>query len=225
MQSEAVQAALDRQVELEREIDRLCLAKFAGTCGACGGKCCRANHSALTVESWWLRNVSMRAHGKWWPDDWKSRTGCAAQGPAGCLLKAGRPTCCWSWLCEPLLAECIDLWQVIFHVFVSELPAELTRLTPTLDLLQLDQAGVAENLPLITQRLEEAHRVLAEAKTLIDPAASELDKHRTALHLLCLMPHLLHPLARQAMLDRIAGRRLDSFSGDTEDAQDKEKQV
>ena len=207
MPDAAIEVALDRHVELERAIDRLCLAKFAETCIACGGKCCRANLSALTIESWWLRNVSMRAHGKWWPDDWRSRSGCVAQGPEGCVLKAGRPTYCWSWLCEPLLAECADLWQVIFHVFVSELPAELTRLTPTMDLLQLDEAGVAANLPLIVERLEEAHRLLAEAKTLIDPAAGELDKHRVGLHLLCRMPRLLHPLAREAMLDRIAGRQ------------------
>jgi len=219
----AIQAALDRHVELERQIDRLCLAKFAGACIACGGKCCRANHSSLTIQSWWLRNVSMRAHGKWWPDDWQSRTGCAAQGPAGCVLKAGRPTYCWSWLCEPLLAECADLWQVIFHVFISELPAELAQLTPTMDLLQLDEASVAANLPLITQRLEEAHRLLAEARTLIDPVAGELDKHRTALHLLCRMPRILHGLARQAMLDRIAGRQQDFSSRDAgETARDKQ---
>ncbi len=220
MPAAAIEAALDRHIELERVIDRLCLAKFAGTCIACGGKCCRANLAALTIESWWLRSVSVRAHGKWWPDDWQSRSGCVAQGPEGCVLKAGRPTYCWSWLCEPLLAECADLWEVIFHVFVSELPAELTRLTPTMDLLQLDEAGVTDNLPLIVERIEQAHRLLAEAKALIDPAAGELDKHRVGLHLLCRMPRLLHPIAREAMLDRIAGRQDGSSSRDAGDKEE-----
>ena len=196
--------AIDRQIELDREIDRLCLAKFAATCIECGGKCCRANHSAMTIRSDWLRTVSERAHGKWWPDDWQDRAGCSAQGPEGCVLKAGRPPCCWSWLCEPLLNTCADLWEVVFYTFLSELPAELARLSPTMDLLDLDAAGVAANMPLIAERIEWAHRLLAEAKTLIDPAADESAKCRIALHLVCLMPRLLSPAARQAMLDRMS---------------------
>ena len=196
-------AVIQRQIDMDREIDRLCAAKFAATCAACGGKCCRANHAAMTIRGYWLRTVSERAHGRWWPDDWRDRAGCAALGPAGCVLTAGRPPCCWQWLCEPLLAECGSFWELVFYVFVSELPGELARLSPELNLHDLDQSGVEANLPLIAERIEWAHALLAEAKTLIDPATGEAERSRTALRLLCLMPQLLHPLAREAMLERL----------------------
>ena len=196
-----VQKAIERYVELELEIDRLCTARFAGTCAECGGLCCRANHAAMTLGSWWLREVSLHAHGQWWPEDWPTRQGCAALTPTGCVLHAGRPVCCWSWLCEPLVRQCGSVWEVVFYGFLSELPGEIARLSPSLDLLQMSQDDIAVRAEALAGRVELAHRMLAAARRLLDPAVTDIDKHRIALRLICQMPRILQPSVHQALLE------------------------
>jgi hypothetical protein len=198
-----IQKAIERYVELELEIDRLCTARFGGTCGACGGLCCRANHAAMTLGSWWLRQVSVQAQGQWWPEDWATRQGCCAQTPTGCVLHAGRPVCCWSWLCEPLVRQCVDVWEVVFYGFVSELPGDVARLTPSADLLQMSEGDIVAVADRVAGRVEEAHRMLAAGRRLLDPAVAEVEKARIALRLICQMPRILQPSVHQALLENM----------------------
>lgn len=201
----ALENAIGRYIELELEIDRLTSEKFAGLCAECGGLCCRAGHANLTLRSWFLREVSRRVHGRWWPDDWETREGCVAQTQTGCLLRAGRPGPCRQWFCEPYLAPCKDVWEVVFYGFLCELPLETTRLSPSMDLVELTAEQAARHAALIAERLERSGRLFAAARRLIAREASELEKHRVALGLLCSVPAILQGPACQAILDRMPG--------------------
>jgi len=205
MLPEILEHAADRYAELERRIDRLMPARCAGVCLDCRGGCCRAGMANQTIRTWWLREVSVRAHGRWWPDDWRQRAGCVALTERGCLLSAGRPVNCRTYFCEPYLAACRDVWQTILCAFLSELLPETMRLSPKLNLLDLSAEEGVSRAGEIAECVEASHRLLAAAEQLADEGAPERTKHRVALELLCSMPGMLRPAVRRRVLAEIGG--------------------
>jgi hypothetical protein len=201
----ALETAIERYIELEREIDRLTSEKFTVVCADCGGLCCRAGYANMTIRSWFLREVSRRVHGNWWPDGWETRNGCVAQAETGCVLHVGRPPLCRQWLCGPYLGPCRDIWEVVFYTFVSELMPQTLRPSPKLDLVEMAAEQAHAHAEIIAERIEESHRLLPVAKRLIDEKASESDKCRVALGILWSAPILLQTPTREAIPGRLEG--------------------
>jgi hypothetical protein len=91
----------------------------------------------------------------------------------------------------------------VFYGFVSALPGEVARLTPSMDLLQMSEGDIAAAAELVAGRVELAHRMLAAGRRLLDPAPPETDKLRIALRLICEMPRILQPSVHQALLEKM----------------------
>ena len=205
MPPRGIEKAIGEYAELEMEIDGLVRRRMGPVCAACRKVCCRPEVCRQSLESWWLRRVSRRVHGKWWPDDWQTRDGCVALTDAGCLLRAGRPTFCRSFACGRYVRAYRDVWEVVFYSFVSDLLRQTVQLTGRLDLEYMTAAQARPHAATIAARLAAARELLAEAKRLIDPAEAEAEKHRVALKLIVAMPAILRHTTRQAILSKLGG--------------------
>jgi len=200
-----LERAADRYIELEREVDRLMPPGCAAACVECAGPCCRAGMANQTIRCWWLREVSVRVHGRWWPEDWRQRAGCVALTPTGCLLSAGRPVNCRTWYCDAYLAGCKDLWQAVLCAFLSELLPQTMLLAGNVYLPDLTEDDGPAHAAAIAERIEWAHRLLGRAKTLTDPTADEPERLRTTIGLICILPGILSDSVRGRLLRDLPG--------------------
>jgi len=204
---ETDQTELDRAIaeyaDLEMEVSRLVDGRMNHVCAACKKPCCRADICAQAIECWFLLQVSRHVHGQWWPEDWQSRKDPFALTGNGCLLKAGRPLICRSFVCDAYTAAYGNLWEAVFMGFVSDLLLVAGQITRGVTVESLDESNAPAYASRLLANLAEARGQLDLAKRLLDPAATELDKHRVALKLLCLAPHCFRATMRRAILDRI----------------------
>jgi len=198
---------LDRAVaeyaELEMAVARLVDGRMNHVCAACRKPCCRADVCVQAVECWFLLQVSRHVHGKWWPDDWQSRKDPFALAAGGCLLKAGRPLICRSFVCDAYVASYGSLWEAVLMSFASDLLWQAGQITAGVSVESLDEGRAPAYAGKLRLKLADARRQLDLAMTLVDPAATELDKHRVALKLLCLAPRCFRATMRRAILDRL----------------------
>ena len=208
MLSAELQQAVAEYAELDMEIGRLVAERFYDVCAACRKRCCKPEVCEQALDSWWLRQVSEHVHGKWWPDDWEGLDECVAMTAEGCLLQAGRPIICRSFVCDRYVEAYADIWEVIFYSFISDLPWEVGQLSSRVGIETLGPDNAPRYAGKILHRLAEARGLLAEAKGLLDPSAGEGDKHRIALKLLAAVPRFLRATTRRALLVRLGGSSL-----------------
>jgi hypothetical protein len=204
--------AIAEYADLEMAVAGLIDGRMNHVCAACRKPCCRADVCAQAVECWFLLQVSRHVHGKWWPDDWRSRKDpfALSAGPwgplrGGCLLKAGRPLICRSFVCDAYVASYDSLWEAVLMCFASDLLWQAGRITATVSVESLDEDRAAAYAGKLRRKLDDARKQLDLAMMLMDPAATELDKHRVALKLLCLVPRCFRATMRRAILDRLGG--------------------
>ncbi len=201
------QTELDRAIieyaDIEMEVARLVDGRMNHVCATCRKPCCRADVCAQAIECWFLLQVSRHVHGQWWPKDWQSRKDPFAMTENGCLLKAGRPLICRSFVCDAYTEAYGSLWEAVFLSFVSDLLFLAGQITRSVSVESLDESKAPAYASRLRQRLAEARQQLDLAKRLLDPAETELDKHRVALKLLCLAPRCFRATMRRAILDRI----------------------
>jgi len=204
---ETDQTELDRAIveyaDIEMEVTRLVDGRMNHVCAACRKPCCRADVCAEAVECWFLREVSRHVHGQWWPRDWQSRKDPFALTQKGCLLKAGRPSICRSFVCDAYTQAYGSLWEAVFMSFVSDLLLMAGQITRSVSVESLDESQAPAYASRLLGKLAEARRQLDLAKRLLDPDVTELDKHRITLKLLCLGPRCFRATMRRAILDRI----------------------
>jgi len=204
---ETNQTELDRAIveyaDIELEVARLVDGRMNHVCAVCQKPCCRADVCAQAIECWFLLQVSQHVHGKWWPDDWQKRKDPFALTGNGCLLKAGRPLICRSFVCDAYVAGYGDLWEAVFMGFVSDLLLQAGQITHSINVEALDEDNAPTYASKLLAKLASARQQLDLAKRLMDPAATELDKHRVALKLLCLAPRCFRATMRRAILTRI----------------------
>lgn len=204
---ETEQTELDRAIveyaDIEMEVALLVDGRMNHVCATCRKPCCRADVCAQAIECWFLLQVSRHVHGKWWPDDWQSRKDPFAMTEKGCLLKAGRPLICRSFVCDAYAAAYGSLWEAVFLSFASDLLLAAGQITHGVNVESLDEAKAPAYASRLLAKLAEARQQLDLSKRLLDPAATELDKHRVAMKLLCLAPRCFRATMRRAILDRI----------------------
>ena len=197
--------AIRDYAELEIEIDQLVRERDHGACARCEKPCCRADVCRQVVESWWLREVSRHVHGAWWPDDWETRDECIAMTETGCMLKAGRPVICSSFVCDRYVEAYEGLWEAAFVSFVSDLLWNVAQLTGRVHIEQLAEDDAPRYLDRIVERVATGRRRLDEARRLLDDGTDDLTKHRVLLGLLCEMPRSFRATTRRALLARLDG--------------------
>jgi hypothetical protein len=195
--------AIAEYADLEMAVARLIDGRMNHVCAECRKPCCRADVCTQAVECWFLLQVSQHVHGKWWPQDWPSRKDPFALTAGGCLLKAGRPLICRSFVCDAYVASYGCLWEAVFMSFASDLLWHAGQITGTVNVESLDEDRAPSYAGKLRRNLADARRQLDLAMMLMDPAATELDKHRVALKLLCLAPRCFRATMRRAILDRL----------------------
>ena len=198
-----LQRAIREYAELEVQISQLVCERLHWVCAACEKPCCRADVCRQAVESWWLREVSRHVHGKWWPDDWQSRDECIAMTDRGCMLKAGRPMICRSFVCDRYAEAYGSLWEAAFFSFVGDLFWEIGQLSSRVHLEDLDEDRAPRYAGKIAERTAEGARLLQLARRLLDDGVGEREKHRVLLELLCRVPRCFRATTRRALLARL----------------------
>jgi hypothetical protein len=178
-----------------------------GVCAACLKPCCKPEYCHNAVESWFLRQVSRHVHGKWWPQDWEHSRTCIAMTDRGCLLRAGRPVLCRSFVCPDYAAAYRDVWEVLYYSFLSDLMWEVGQLSSRVHLDCLPAERAPRYAKQLAARIAEGRRLMARAAGLMAPALGEPARHRIALELLAAMPRFFRASTRQAVLDRLTGGR------------------
>jgi len=199
----ALRKAIADYAELELEIDRLVKGRLSDVCANCEKPCCRPDVCEQAVESWWLREVSRHVHGRWWPDDWQAARQCVAMTETGCLLTAGRPLICRSFVCDHYVEAYGDLWEAVFFSFVADLLWEVSQLSSRVSLETLEADEAPKYAEAIARRIAVGRRQLDLAKRLLDPAVDRMEKHRITLRLLCEVPRFLRATTRRAILARL----------------------
>jgi hypothetical protein len=205
MPSGTLQKTIADYADLDRQVGRLISHRLRHVCADCRKQCCRPDVCRQAVESWWLRQASQLVHGKWWPADWRTRDTCIAMTAGGCLLEAGRPTFCRSFVCDRYVEEYRDVWEVVFYSFLSDLTGQTVRLSSRADVEYLPAGEVRRHAKAIARRVADSRSLLEQAKRLIDPAVAELAKHRIALKLLASQPAFLRATTRRMLLARLGG--------------------
>ena len=203
MPSPDLKKALGEYAELEMEIGRLVVERLYGVCAGCEKPCCRPDVCRQVVESWWLREVSRHVHGTWWPDDWESRDRCIALTDRGCLLEAGRPMICRSFVCDKYTEAYGSLWEAALFSFLADLLWEVGQLSSRVHLEDLKEAAAPKYAAKIAARIAEGRRLLEWARRLGDDAVGEKEKHRILLRLLCHVPRCFRATTRRALLARL----------------------
>ena len=203
MSAEKIRQAVAEYAELDVEIGRMISERLSGVCADCDKPCCRADVCQQAVESWWLRQVSEHVHGKWWPDDWETWTDCIAMTASGCMLAAGRPVICRSFVCDFYTEAYGSLWEAAFVSFVSDLTWEVGQLSNRVHVEQLEEDDAPKYVDRIAERIAEGRRLFELAKRLLDEGVDEVGKHRILLELLCRMPRCFRATTRRALLSRL----------------------
>jgi len=195
--------AIHEYAELERQIDQLVSERLDWVCAACEKRCCRPDVCRQVVESWWLREVSRHVHGKWWPDDWQSRKECIAMTDRGCMLEAGRPAICRSFVCDRYTEAYGGLWEAAFFSFAADLPWEVGQVSHRVHVENMDEEDFPRYAARIAERVAEGRRLLQLARRLLDDGVREAEKHRVLLELLCRVPRCFRASTRRALLARL----------------------
>ena len=198
-----IESLIAAYAELEMRIGDLVAARLGGICAGCPKPCCRPDVCREVLESWWLRKVSQHVHGRWWPDDWRTAERCVALGPAGCILKAGRPALCRSFVCDRYTKAYGDVWEAVFYSFAADLLMDLGTLSSRVSIEQLDERGVRARADKIDRRVRRASELLEQATALIAPTVGEAAKGRVALKLLASVPRCLRATTQRAILERV----------------------
>ena len=165
--------AIVEYAELEIAVAELIDGRMNHVCAACKKPCCRPDVCAQAVESWFLRKVSEHVHGKWWPDDWETRTDPFALTDTGCMLKAGRPLICRSFVCDAYVAGYGDLWEAILMGVASDLLWQAGQITRSVSVESLDEASAPKHAAALRQRLSDARTQLDLARKLVDETRPE----------------------------------------------------
>ncbi len=195
--------AIRQYAELEMEINQAVSERLHWVCAACEEPCCRPDVCRQVVESWWLREVSRHVHGKWWPDDWQSRDECIAMTDRGCMLEAGRPAICRSFVCDKYTEAYGGLWEAAFFSFAADLTWEVGQVSHRKHLEELDEEDFPRYAAKIAERAAEGRRLLRLGKRLLDDGTEEGEKHRILLKLLCRVPRCFRATTRHALLARL----------------------
>jgi hypothetical protein len=198
-----MKSIIGRYAELEMEIHRLVSARLGHVCKGCKKPCCRPEICREVVESWWLRNVSEHAHGRWWPEDWETAQRCIAIGSGGCILKAGRTGLCRSFVCDKYTQAYGDVWEAVFYSFAADLLMDVGALASGKSIEAMGEKAILAKADRIAERIERAHGLLAEAMALIDPAVGQAAKGRVALKVLAAVPRCLRATTQRAILGRV----------------------
>lgn len=205
MPTSGLRQAVAAYAELDTEIGRLIDQRMHAVCAECPKQCCRADVCRQAVETWWLRQVSRHVHGKWWPDDWRTRDECIAMTPTGCLLEAGRPAICRSFVCDRYTEAYGSLWEAVFYSFLSDLTWEVGQVSNRVHLEQIDEDDFPRYAERIGERVAAGRRQLELGRRLLDDDASDLEKHRITLRLLGEVPRFWRATTRRAVLARLDG--------------------
>lgn len=201
MPADLVQDAIARYAAIERRIGDWIFPRLTRVaCAACQPHCCRADICRRALQSWWLREVGVSVHGRWWPTDWRTREAPIAQTDTGCLLRAGRPILCWTFHCEQYFVPCESWWEVIGYAFLCDLPSYTVHVSSTVDLIALDEEDVIHFISPIRARVAAAEELLDLADRLLAPDTPKPQRHRIALKLIAVWPSFLLPIPRRAVL-------------------------
>ncbi len=203
MSETQLEQAVAEYAALEQEIGRRVAERFSDVCAGCQKRCCRAEVCEQALSSDWLRTVSRSVHGKWWPDDWEDHDECHAMTETGCLLLAGRPAICRSFVCDEYTEAYASIWEVVFYSFLADLPWEVCQVTGRTNLEEVDTEKLPGYAGRVLGRLADARAMLARAERLLDEKTDEAERHRIALELLCLMPRMFRATTRNALLARL----------------------
>ncbi len=188
---------------LEQDIGALVKRRSAVACARCEKICCRPDVGEQALESWWLREVGRQAHGRWWPDDWRTRDQCAALGDTGCTLTAGKPMICWSFVCDLYTEVYEDLWDAALYSFLADLLWEVGQLTRKLHLEYATEEQALAHADKIATRVAWGRELLEEAKHLVDGSLDEVGRHRLLLSLMCRVPRFFRATTQRALLSRL----------------------
>ena len=188
---------------LEQQIGSLVARRSTVACARCQKVCCRADVGQQILQSWWLREVSRQVHGKWWPDDWETRQQCVALTDSGCMLKAGKPMICWSFVCDQYVEVYHDLWDAAFYSFLADLLWEVGQLTKKLHLEYATEEQALTHVNKITARVAWGRELLEEARHLVDGTLDEVGRHKLLLSLLCRVPRFFRATTQRSLLSRL----------------------
>jgi len=188
---------------LDVEVGQAIAGRALGACAQCTKPCCRPDVCRQAVESWWLRRVTQHVHGQWWPDDWETREQCIAMGPGGCVLKAGRPVICGSFVCDFYTEAYGHLWEAAFVSFASDLLWDVGQLSSRVHVEELAEDDVPRYAEKLAERVAEGRRLFELSRGLLDGGLDDLGKHRVLLELLCRMPRCFRATTRRSLLERL----------------------
>ena len=188
---------------LEQDIGELVARRSAVACARCEKICCRPDVGEQALESWWLREVGRQAHGRWWPDDWRNGDQCAALTETGCMLTAGKPMICWSFVCDLYTEVYEDLWDAAFYSFLADLLWEVGQLTKKLHLEYATEEQALTHVNKITARVAWGRELLEEARHLVDGTLDEVGRHKLLLSLLCRVPRFFRATTQRSLLSRL----------------------
>ena len=192
-----------RYVRLEQDISALVVQRSTVACARCPKICCRPDVGQQALESWWLREVSRQAHGRWWPDDWRTRQQCVALTDSGCMLTAGKPMICWSFVCDLYTEVYDDLWDAAFYSFLADLLWEVGQLTRRLHLEHATEQDALTHARTIDARVTWGRRLLDEARGLVDGSLDEIGRHQLLLSLLCRVPRFFRATTQRSIMARL----------------------
>jgi len=192
-----------RYAELEQEIGSLVARRSTVACARCQKVCCRADVGQQILQSWWLTEVSRQVHGTWWPDDWETREQCVALTDSGCMLRAGKPMICWSFVCDQYVEVYHDLWDAAFYSFLADLLWEVGQLTRRLHLEYASEQDAVKHAGKIAERVAWGQQLLDEARGLVEGELDEVHKHRLLLSLLCRVPRFFRATTQRSLLARL----------------------
>ncbi len=200
---DSLKEPIARYAALEQDIGALVAKRSAVACARCEKVCCRPDVGQQVLQSWWLTEVSRHVHGKWWPDDWETAEQCVALTGNGCMLTAGKPMICWSFVCDLYTEVYSDLFDAAFYSFLADLLWEVGQLTKKLHLEYATEQDALKHAEKITERVAWGRALLDEARGLKDGSLDEVGRHRLLLSLLCRVPRFFRATTQRALLARL----------------------
>jgi hypothetical protein len=176
---------LNRYAELEVRVREMMSRLFSSSCGMCTSCCCRADICEEAVESAFLSKLLARQGLNAGAMD--DRFGWLDVN--GCSLEYGKPTVCYDFFCDDLLARLPDdetrfavrvLGKLMLHVGTDAFKGiHLTELMDPDDLEQLDFKSIGARLTEAVAAYEviegfvENGRLSVADRELLDPITTE----------------------------------------------------
>ncbi len=177
----SIDAILDPYAELEQSVCRLIKELFSDTCALCTACCCRADICEEATQSAFLSQLLLRQGLS--EENMDDRYGWLDLH--GCSLEYGRPTICYAYFCDQLLARLPDddarltaqvLGQLMDHIGHNALgnlalveirnPDDLEKLDHNQLLQRMKEAGAA--LVVINEYLQAGRLSLADRAVLAE---------------------------------------------------------